>query len=652
MMQAIEPAALSWQGSTPFNDRYHDVYYSHAGGLAEAEHVFIRGNALCQRWQQGDPLRPFVIAETGFGSGLNFFATWAAWQALPCAPPLHYLAIEKHPWSLDDLQRLRQHWPQLSDQITALCAQYPPLFQGWHRLQLGRVRLSLIFADVLTGLSQMHSPVDAWFLDGFSPRNNPDMWQTHVLQQVARLSHAHSTLATFTAARQVKQGLSALGFRVSKQAGFGPKRDMITATYAGLMGPERRRWSWYVPPRAAAVMGAKPITEVAVIGAGLAGAQVAWALTQRGLQVHLFEQHAQVAQQASAHRQAVLYAKLGVQPSPHCQFYAQGLDYSARLLRQFFSDCWQPCGVLQLAYDAAEQQRQQRFIQAGLFPSSLLRPVTAKQAQALAGIPIQAPGLFCAQGGYVDVPRWCEQLCQAAKLWLDTLIERIDWDETAGRWQLHSAQGLHQADAVVIANATQARQFAQTAALPLHSIRGQTTALHPVPSLMGLRAVVCGESSIAPYTAQGLATLGATFDRQDADPWVRLSSHQHNLHSAVRLLPHLSEDELVAQLYDGQVGFRCCTPDYLPVVGPVPQAPNWHHPWLQRKHHGPKAQPDLYYPRLYCSLGHGSKGLCSTALSAELLVALICDEPWPLAGPVLAALHPARFMRKPKRSTS
>ena len=191
------------------SQQYGDVYFSRASGLDETRHVFLEQNHLPQRWRdlQQDS---FTIVETGFGTGLNFLCAWQLW--LVCAPPaarLHFVRIEKYPLTLDDLTRALSLWPPLAAERAALLAQYGMLAPGWHRLSFaqGRVTLTLIIGDVQTSLPLLRAKADAWFLDGFAPSKNPEMWQPDLYIQMARLSHPSTTFATFTSAGLVKRGL-------------------------------------------------------------------------------------------------------------------------------------------------------------------------------------------------------------------------------------------------------------------------------------------------------------------------------------------------------------------------------------------------------------------------------------------------------------
>lgn len=215
----IETATLLWRNGLPFSQQFSDIYFSLENGLAEAQHVFIAGNNLLKRWQDltNDS---FVIAETGFGSGLNFLLTWSLWLAhAPKTARLYFISCEKFPLAKQDLKHCLDLWPELQVHAKVLIENYPVLTPGFHYLQFaqGRVNLTLMLGDVVDCFKQLllcgdplleHELrayfIDAWFLDGFSPSKNPAMWSAELLQIVALLSKPKTTLATFSAAALVK----------------------------------------------------------------------------------------------------------------------------------------------------------------------------------------------------------------------------------------------------------------------------------------------------------------------------------------------------------------------------------------------------------------------------------------------------------------
>ncbi|MEY3862882.1 MAG: tRNA 5-methylaminomethyl-2-thiouridine biosynthesis bifunctional protein MnmC : tRNA [Pseudomonadota bacterium] len=238
-MPPVVHAAVSWQNGLAYSEQYQDVYFNSDNGLLETDYVFLQANRLADRWLDY-PNASFTIAETGFGTGLNFILAAKLWlDTAPVKANLHFISAEKHPLSPADMSKAWQQWPSLKPFSEALIADYPKaIAEGEVSLFDRRVRLSLLLGDATTAyrkLSQQQPniAVDAWFLDGFSPAKNPDMWQGNLFEQMAMLSNSQTSFATFTSASAVRRQLMAAGFKVSKQAGYAKKREMLYGQYAG-----------------------------------------------------------------------------------------------------------------------------------------------------------------------------------------------------------------------------------------------------------------------------------------------------------------------------------------------------------------------------------------------------------------------------------
>jgi tRNA 5-methylaminomethyl-2-thiouridine biosynthesis bifunctional protein len=226
-------ANIEWRNHQPYSTAFDDVYFSSDNGLLETEYVFLQGNHLPARWQTLGTTE-FVIIETGFGTGLNFLCAVRLWlEAMPQKAILHFISVEKYPLSLHDISTALQCWPKLDTVRSEFLAHYPSLLTDKKTISLfdHRVHLTLLIGDATTELSTTQTLADAWFLDGFAPAKNPDMWQPSLFAQMARLSHHKTTFATFTSAGMVRRGLIAAGFEVNKQVGFGKKREMLTGIF-------------------------------------------------------------------------------------------------------------------------------------------------------------------------------------------------------------------------------------------------------------------------------------------------------------------------------------------------------------------------------------------------------------------------------------
>lgn len=241
MSYPIQTAALDWQLidniEVPVSRQFGDVYFSKDNGLLETRHVFLNGNDLTERLATLNDFEYFCVGETGFGTGLNILALWQLWQQVrpDNHSHLHAISVEKFPLGKPDLIRALKAWPELAPLAEQLLQQYPLLIAGCHRLSFPEERFSLDLwlgdAHDMFPLMEKTASVNAWFLDGFAPSCNPDMWEEQVLNHIVRLSDHGTTFASFSVAGVLKRGLRSHGIQVTRPRGFGHKREMLKAIW-------------------------------------------------------------------------------------------------------------------------------------------------------------------------------------------------------------------------------------------------------------------------------------------------------------------------------------------------------------------------------------------------------------------------------------
>lgn len=611
MQQPIEPAAPILKDGAAYSETYGDTYWSLDGGLDETRHVFLSGNDLPARWQARSR---FVILETGFGTGLNFLCTWQRFrETAPAGARLHYLSVDKHPFRREDLERIHAQWPELAPLGAALLERYPPLIPGFHRLHLdgGRITLTLLWGEAAEKLAQAEARVDAFFLDGFAPSRNPDMWSDALFAQLGRLAAPGATFATYSAAGKVSRGMTAAGFAVEKKTGFGRKREMLRGRFAGTTGQEAARER-----------------RALVIGGGIAGCLIAERLAARGWAVELIERRDGLARETSGNPAGVLQPVPSADGNRLSRLTLAGFHYALRRLQEFSSDpklIWQPCGVLRLARDAKQVERQRRIADSGLLPPEVLRWVDVDEASQLAGWRVPAPGWWFPQGAWVHPPALCDAALGAAgdAVRLHVQREVADLQRTDRGWRAVDATGeaIAEAPVAILANGHLARRFAVSSALPLRPVRGQITCIPAEPG-RAIKTVVSREGYVTPATSFGVHVVGATYEEGSTDELAREEDHRANLERLKQLLPDFAATVDVTRL-GGRAGIRTVGPDRLPLAGAIPGS-----------------------AELLGLLGLGSRGLVYAPLCAELLAAMIEGEPLPLERDLVAALDPAEKLRK------
>jgi tRNA 5-methylaminomethyl-2-thiouridine biosynthesis bifunctional protein len=571
-------------GGTPFSPVYGDLYHSADGGLAQARHVFLQGNGLPGRWRGR---RAFTIVETGFGFGLSFLAAWRAWRDDParCAQ-LHFVSVEKHPFRAGDLAVLLKEFPDLKKE---LISRWPILVPGMHRIEFegGKVVLTLFFGDAAEGLPQLALSADAFFLDGFAPPKNPEMWEPRLLRHLGRLAAPGATLATWSVAASVREALQGAGFAVEKLPGFGSKREML----AGRLIRRVKELQKHEDKRAI------------VVGAGIAGAAASERLASRGWEVKLIERHAAPAAEASGNHAGVFHPIVSPDDSLFARFTRSAFFFLLNHWKNLDGLEWARCGVLQLARDDAERASQRRALQTLAYPERYARFDEARG------------GIWFPEAGWVKPRSLVESLLSRFDIerHFDREVSSLSRENNV--WKAIDKQGrtIASAPVVVLANAADALRLSPQPEVRLRSIRGQLTL---APAIAGLDHVVLRGGMALPGV-DGVSVIGASFDVGDDDPQVRADSHAGNLERLEQMLPGAAAG-LDPEKLAGRVAFRAVVPDRLPMIGPLGDG-------------------------LFGSFAFGSRGLLWASLAGEIIASILEGEPLPVERKLAAAVDPGRF---------
>ncbi len=639
MPDEISYADVEWKDGAPCSRQFGDIYFSRSGGVDETRHVFLDGNHLKERFSGVN--HSFTIIETGFGTGLNFFVTAELWlKHAPKDAQLHFISTEKHPLSCDDLARAHTSFHQYSDISKELLAQYPPLYEGFHRLYFcnSRITLTLLYGDINQTLPKLEAKADAWFLDGFAPAKNADMWNENVLQQVSRLSAQGTTLATYSAAGAVRRTLTSLGFNVIKAKGFGHKRDMLKAVFIEQIANNRT-----TPLRSTyANMRTSPeVKNAIVIGAGLAGCFASFSLAKRGFHVTLIERNRDVCQEASGNPFAILQPSITAPGDIGGQFNLLGFLHSLEHIKRYELPFSQT-GVLHLNH----KREGKDYISANKFIKTLDLKEAAEHigAEGLTG----KESYFMPLAGYLCPNTFAKQTLALVETSITHLFqcEAISLEYDNNNWHVNDAAGksIAFAPTIVIANANDATTFKQTKWLPLKPNRGQLTYLPATNRSQALKTILCHEQGyIIPSDKNNIHTIGATYEPFLSNSELLERSHQRNVEGFERIMGALEPMD-IAKLA-GRVSFRCTSPDRFPCVGPIADLESFTRNYKPFRRSSTKPfTAEVYLKGLYVSLAHGSRGLISAPLSAEILASYITNESLPIERNLLHAMHPTRWL--------
>ncbi len=649
----VQPANLEFNAEgTPVSRDFDDVYFSNDNGLEETRYVFLDGNHLNARFPLHNRSQ-FVVAESGFGTGLNFLTLWQAFEQFRADHPeatlqrLHFISFEKYPLTGHDLKLAHQHWPELAQWAEQLQTQWPLPIGGCHRLLLdeGRVTLDLWFGDINELTDQLddslNQQVDAWFLDGFAPSKNPDMWSEQLFAAMARLARPGATLATFTCAGFVRRGLQDAGFTMQKCKGFGRKREMLTGVMAQDNAPSPRA-PWFT-------RSGIEKRETAIIGGGIASALLAFALLQRGWRVTLYCADNSPANGASGNRQGALYPLLSAHDPAISQFFPAAFTFARRLydaLPVTYAHDW--CGVTQLGWDEKSQQKIDQMLSLGL-PEQIATAVDAQQVLENTGVPTGCGGIHYPEGGWLcpaELTAAVISLAQSRGLDVHYGYQLESLNHQEGDWQLrfnNDADARH--SSVVLANGHRIGDFSQTEKLPVYPVGGQVSHIPTTQQLEKLRQVLCYDGYLTPQNpANGHHCIGASYHRGQTEMEYSEADQQQNRQRLVDCFPNAEwAKEVDVSDSDARCGVRCATRDHLPMVGNVPDYESTLRQYQDLAEHNETVVTAPVYPGLFMLGALGSRGLCTAPLLAEILASQMSEEPIPMDSTTLAGLSPNRL---------
>ena len=671
--QMVEPAAIEWRNGTPYSSIFQDYYY-HSGepfelnGLRETEYLFLQHNNLRQRWDalasRGSRSKLFTLGETGFGTGLNFLSAADLWlQTAPQDWRLQFISTELNPILAEDLREIHHSWSQFGDLSRQLMDQYPDPLKGIHLITLaeGRIQLYLMFGEANQLLQQIaespdpvlanynKQPVDAWFLDGFAPTKNPELWRDDIFTTLASLSGPDTTFATFTAASQVRKGLANAGFNIQKIPGFGRKRESLAGQFSAANLPSGQPSTpWHLNHQPA---DKNPKTAL-ILGAGIAGCTTAAALVKRGFEVKVVDRHPVAGQEGSGNLQAILYPRLSLQNDQLPRINLAAITAASRYYQRFWDrGIGDRCGVLLLPTGQSTASDFQQIGEKFSSAQNLVRLVDNRQICSLSGLQLEAQrGLYFPNLGWLPPSQVCQSLLQDCAIpLLQADVDNIDYCPETDLWKLYDKQQqvIDSAEILIIANAHGCRQFSQTEFLDIKPLRGQVSHLPSERGIAALETVICGKGYIAPAVS-GVHSCGATYSQALLSNDLRNEDHLANLQKIQALDPQMQSltGNYSPECLAGRANFRCTSRDYLPIVGPVPDVTAFKAEFkaLRFNASAKLQQMGTYLPNLYINCSLGSRGMGYAPLNAEVLAAEISGEIPPLERELRLALHPARFL--------
>ncbi|MRA03111.1 FAD-dependent 5-carboxymethylaminomethyl-2-thiouridine(34) oxidoreductase MnmC [Acinetobacter lwoffii] len=622
MSHAIQTADLDWQLvdgiDVPVSKQFGDVYFSKDNGLLETRHVFLNGNDLTTRLADLKPFEYFCVGETGFGTGLNILALWQLWQQVrpDNHSHLHAISVEKFPLSKVDLIRALNAWPELKPLADQLISQYPMPIAGCHRLSFPKERFSLDLwlgdAHDVFPVIEKTAPVNAWFLDGFAPSCNPDMWEENVLNNIVRLSEIGTTFASFSVAGVLKRGLKNHGISISRPRGFKHKREMLKAIWKPAEETESSLIQEITQKKTEqdTESNIRP-RQIAVIGAGIAGLSTAWAFAQRGHQVTIYDQSAPLSG-GSGNPLALLNPKLC--PVEQSGEHLMTLAWQHALNHYQKFKAFRPIQVNQLALKNPEQL----LGLADEYPEKILAVQDTEDQE----IQTAFPSLKLLEAGAVSPHQLRDEILQHPNIQYQQA--KISHIEAAIKPQLFSdEQDLGEFDHVIVCTARETQRFFADYPV-LKPIRGQVSWVNNKTQPLSQNIAYSYGGYCMQLDAEHLI-LGASFYPGRDDIEVLAEDHVHNCELIHSVFPEYAQSLASTETWQGRASVRAQSQDYFPLLG--------------------KMKSDQ---EIYSFAGLGSKGFLFAPLCSEILAAQILGEACPVPSSLVKKLSVTRFQKKVK----
>ena len=696
----MKSARVVLKGGIPFNPEFDDIYFNADDPIGQSEYVF--NSVFDEIWEKKSE---FNVLEAGFGAGLNFLCAFKRFKNSDKF--LNFVSIEKAPIAKDDLARIYANFSELADVSGELLGAYPPLICGFHRLNLApNVTLTLCFGDVADVLDELSFSADAIFMDGFAPAKNEAMWSELVCAKIANLCALGASVCTYSASGALKRALQNSGFEVNLLKGYGKKREMLRAKFAGERQAENEIWFSRFDPAATTA----PKTAL-VIGGGVAGCVCAFKLRERGLKVTIAEKRGDIALNGSGNHCGILMPLITKPTVNLGRMHMNAFLQAARFYeRNLGAEEIEFCGAMDYAY---EQKTLKRFYEWHEFDAD-----NGVFELKFDDEPYASAFIF---NGAKARPR---KMCKAASAGIKTLLNcEFTGFETleGGAVRAHFKDGQTiDADMLVLAIGSESMELFADYDIRLSSVRGQVTHIAPAvwtPAPFSAKGYVCPP-------AEGVQVIGATYDRNlfldeprssddeknladvaeflggefaksewlnlsgmhdlnfvisrdgDAENADRLETSRNdiNLSKNTDLRAKTSVDSAQARnasnltapekssniaakipqnvrIIGSKVGYRSYSGDRFPLIGRLYDEDFYKDTYQSLLWTKGKSNPHpKYVPNVYVSTAHGSRGLCTAVLGAELICDLVFDRPLCIEKSLFDELHLARFLvRKLKK---
>lgn len=609
---------LNFKGKTAFNAEFDDIYFNTQ--KPEKESAFVFTSVFDTLLDTKDS---FIVGEAGFGAGLNFLTLCA--KFLKTDKKLHYVSIEKTPFCVDDLAKIYQKLGVFKGLVKRLIKIYPPLSSGIFRLEFHKnITLDLCFGEIFDTLKELDFKADVWFLDGFSPAKNPQMWSDEVMSEIARLTRQDGVVCTYSSAKIVRENLEKNGFLVTLLKGYAKKRQMIRAV---LKNPPKDdiKFSYFSRPQSS-----QNLKNALIIGGGVTGILTAIELKKLGLNVKIAEKMNEVATNGSSNLSGILMplitkngVKLGAMHKNAflnaSSFYKQNAPKSVAKFT----------GCADYAYDETLIKR---------YKDATLNDAHIYEFNEQSS---PYPHIFCRHSALMHPKKMCKILSKNLHILFNHEYKSHKHLKNGKISVKFQDKTTIKTDILIFCSGSHSKEIFKN--LPLSFVRGQVTHIKtsfnpPYP--------ISAKGYITPCY-NGVCVVGATYLRNEIFNAPKPSDDIENLE---KISEFLGKNEV--KIVKSNVAYRSYSSDRAPIISPLFDE-NFYKTaykklfWL--KHKG-IATPPKYEPNVYLNIAHGSRGLGTAVLGARLVADYIKNRPLCIQKSLAYELHAARFLiRKLKK---
>lgn len=505
---------------------------------------------------------------------------------------LEFYSFDKYLFSLSHFKKLKTSCPELKKYISELALNYPRNIEGIQKISLfeGRIILNLIIGDIKNTQEyiKLMNNIDAWYLDGFSPSKNPDLWTVELFESLHNSCHENTTFSTYTSSGMVKNNLTESGFNHVRVEGFSDKRHMLKGKAVTQL---KRRVS---------------NNTVAVIGSGIAGCILSYTLAKKGINVDLFEKSDQICSGASSHELLVTYPKLSAHDTAFGAFTLQSYIFACSFYNGLKTDAWKRTGVIMLNHDDASEKRQSSLL-SKRDDGEIFRFVDSHEASVLTGVDVQFNGLFFEDAGYILPEELCEFLIDSPKINLFTSshIEKLSKNKNKINMKIGDKE--YEYKNVCVCAGSETGKILDINGVSIK--RGQVTHIESLDNVSKIKLPICAKGYISPRI-NNIHLVGSSYsDIKSTD--LSEEEHLYNLNNLKLII-----DENI-NIVSGQTGHRAVSRDHMPIIG---------------KKDG-----------IYLNTCHGSRASVTAPISAEIIASMITGEAPPLMKRELISLSPERF---------